>query len=61
MKEFLSQHKIFFEEKSLNDEKWLEELGERYGVYSAPTVIVDGQLIEGANIASLASALGVPY
>ena len=61
MKEFLSQNKIFFEEKSLNEEKWLEELGETYGVYSAPTVIVDGTLIEGANIAAIARAAGVPY
>jgi hypothetical protein len=58
VKEFLSLHHIEFEEKSLQDPRWLEELGERYGAYSAPSVVVDGTLVEG-SLPEIAEALGI--
>lgn len=58
MKEFLSLHHIEFEEKSLQEPRWLEELGERYGAYSAPSVVVDGTLVEG-SLPEIAAALGI--
>lgn len=58
MKEFLSLHHIAFEEKSLQEPRWLEELGERYGAYSAPSVVVDGALVEG-SLPEIAAALGI--
>ncbi|HXZ26994.1 MAG TPA: hypothetical protein VEG08_03235 [Terriglobales bacterium] len=58
MKEFLSLHHIDFEEKSLQEPRWLEELGERFGAYSAPSVVVDGELVEG-SLPEIAAALGI--
>lgn len=58
MKEFLSLHHVDFDEKSLQDPRWLEELGERYGAYSAPSVVVDGALVEG-SLPEIAEALGI--
>ncbi len=58
MKEFLSRHHVEFEEKSLQEPRWLEELGERFGAYSAPSVVVDGTLVEG-SLPEIAEALGI--
>ncbi len=58
MKEFLSRHRVEFEEKSLQDPRWLEELGERFGAYSAPSVVVDGALVEG-SLPEIGAALGI--
>jgi hypothetical protein len=58
VKEFLSLHHVDFEEKSLQDQRWLEELGEHYGAYSAPSVVVDGALVEG-SLPEIAAALGI--
>lgn len=58
MKEFLSLHHVEFEEKSLQEPRWLEELGERFGAYSAPSVVVDGALVEG-SLPEIAAALGI--
>jgi len=58
VKEFLSLHHIDFEEKSLQEPRWLEELGERFGAYSAPSVVVDGELVEG-SLPEIAAALGI--
>ena len=58
MKEFLSLHHVDFEEKSLQDPRWLEELGERFGAYSAPSVVVDDRLVEG-SLPEIAQALGI--
>ena len=58
MKEFLSLHHVEFDEKSLQEPRWLEELGERYGAYSAPSVVVDGTLVEG-SLPEIAAALGI--
>ena len=58
VKEFLSLHHVEFEEKSLKDPRWLEELGERFGAYSAPSVVVDGTLVEG-SLPEIAAALGI--
>ncbi len=60
MKEFLSLHRVVFEEKSLEDPRWLEELGEKYGAYSAPSVVVDGELVEG-SLPEIAAAVGVEF
>lgn len=58
MKEFLSLHHIEFEEKSLEEPRWLEELGEQHGAYSAPSVVVEGTLVEG-SLPEIAEALGI--
>jgi len=58
VKEFLSLHHVEFEEKSLQDARWLEELGEHYDAYSAPAVVVDGTLVEG-SLPEIAAALGI--
>ena len=58
MKEFLSLHHVEFEEKSLQEPRWLEELGENFGAYSAPSVVVDGKLVEG-SLPEVADALGI--
>lgn len=58
MKEFLSLHHVEFEEKSLQEPRWLEELGERFGAYSAPSVVVDGRLVEG-SLPEIAAVLGI--
>lgn len=58
MKEFLSLHHVEFEEKSLQEPRWLEELGEGFGAYSAPSVVVDGALVEG-SLPEIAAALGI--
>lgn len=60
MKEFLSLHHVEFEEKSLQDPRWLEELGEKFGAYSAPSVVVNGNLVEGA-LPEIAAAVGVEF
>ncbi len=60
MKEFLSLHRVVFEEKSLEEPRSLEELGEKYGAYSAPSVVVDGELVEG-SLPEIAAAVGVEF
>lgn len=60
VKEFLAMHHIEFEERSLGDPKNLEELGERYGVYSAPSVVVDDQVVE-SGLPAIAEAVGIPF
>ena len=57
MKEFLSRHHVEFAEKSLQEPRWLEELGE-HGAYSAPSVVVDDRLVEG-SLPEIAAALGI--
>lgn len=51
-------HHVEFEERSLQEPQHLEELGEKYGAYSAPSVIVDGELVEG-GLPQIAEAVGV--
>ncbi|HWR17557.1 MAG TPA: glutaredoxin domain-containing protein [Terriglobales bacterium] len=58
VKEFLSMHHVDFEERSLQQPEHLEELGEKYGAYSAPSVVVDGELVEG-GLPEIAAAVGV--
>lgn len=58
VKEFLTMHHVEFEERSLQESRHLEELGERYGAYSAPSVVVNGQLVEG-GLPDIAAAVGV--
>jgi len=58
VKEFLSMHHVDFEERSLAKPEYLEELGERYGSYSAPSVIVDNTLVEG-GLPGIAEAVGI--
>jgi hypothetical protein len=58
VKEFLAMNHLDFEEKSLQDAANLEELGEKYGAYSAPSVIVDGELVEG-GLPGIAEAVGL--
>ena len=58
VKEFLGMHHVTFEERSLQEPEHLEELGEKYGAYSAPSVVVDGELVEG-GLPEIAEAVGV--
>jgi glutaredoxin len=58
VKEFLSRHHVDFEERSLEDSRWAEELAERHGAVSAPAVVVEDVLLEG-SLPSLAAALGL--
>ncbi len=58
VKEFLAMHHVDFEERSLQQAEHLEELGERYGAYSAPSVVVDGELVEG-GLPEIAAAVGI--
>lgn len=53
-------HHLPFEERSLSNPKYLEELGEVYGAYSAPSVIVDDSLIEG-GLPAIAEAVGIEF
>jgi len=57
VKEFLSRNHVEFEERSLSEARWLEEMGDRYGAYSAPSVVVDGQLVEAASLPAISAAL----
>lgn len=58
VKEFLGMHHVVFEERSLQEPRHLEELGEKYGAYSAPSVVVDGELVEG-GLPAIAAAVGM--
>ena len=58
VKEFLTMHHVPFEERSLSVPRHLEELGEKYGAYSAPSVVVDDQLVEG-GLPGIAEAVGI--
>jgi len=58
VKEFLSMHHVDFEERSLANPQHLEELGERHGAYSAPSVVVNDQLVEG-GLPAIAEAVGI--
>jgi glutaredoxin len=60
VKEFLAMHHVEFEERSLQQPEHLEELGEMYGAYSAPSVIVNGELVEG-GLPEIAAAVGVEF
>jgi glutaredoxin len=60
VKEFLAMHHVEFEERSLGNPKYLEELGEVYGAYSAPSVVVDDQLVEG-GLPAIAQAVGIDF
>jgi glutaredoxin len=60
VKEFLAMHHVAFEERSLSTPAHLEELGERYGAYSAPSVIVDDSLVEG-GLPAIAEAVGIEF
>ena len=51
-------HHVEFEERSLQQPEFLEELGEQYGAYSAPSVVVNGELVEG-GLPEIAEAVGV--
>jgi hypothetical protein len=51
-------HHVDFEERSLQDPAFLEELGENHGAYSAPSVVVNGDLVEG-GLPEIAAAVGV--
>ena len=58
VKEFLTMHHVPFEERSLSNPQYFEELGEKYDAYSAPSVIVDDQLVEG-GLPGIAEAVGI--
>lgn len=58
VKEFLGMHHVPFEERNLQVAEHQEELGEKYGAYSAPSVVVDGELVEG-GLPEIAAAVGV--
>ncbi len=58
VKEFLGMHRVNFEERSLQEPRFLEELGEKHGAYSAPSVVVNGELVEG-GLPEIAAAVGV--
>lgn len=58
VKEFLAMHRVPFEERSLTNPQHLEELGEKYGAYSAPSVVVNDELIEG-GLPAIAEAVGI--
>jgi protein-disulfide isomerase len=58
VKEFLAMHHVEFEERSLQETQHLEELGDLYGAYSAPSVIVNGELVPG-GLPEIAEAVGV--
>ena len=58
VKELLAMHHVEFEERSLEETQHLEELGEQYGAYSAPSVVVNGELVEG-GLPEIAQAVGV--
>lgn len=60
VKEFLSRNHVEFEERSLDDPAWLEELAERHGVASAPSVVVDGELVTG-SLPEIAEAVGLEF
>jgi len=51
-------HRVPFEERSLTNPQHLEELGEKYGAYSAPSVVVNDELIEG-GLPAIAEAVGI--
>lgn len=51
-------HHVDFEERSLANPQHLEELGERHGAYSAPSVVVNDQLVEG-GLPAIAEAVGI--
>ena len=51
-------HHLDFEERSLQESKHLEELGDRYGAYSAPAVVVNDELVEG-GLPEIAAAVGI--
>jgi hypothetical protein len=53
-------HHIPFEERSLSSPAHLEELGEKYGAYSAPSVVVDDNLVEG-GLPAIAEAVGIEF
>ncbi|HVZ59606.1 MAG TPA: glutaredoxin family protein [Terriglobales bacterium] len=60
VKEFLSRNHVEFEERSLDRPEWLEELSEKHGGASAPAVVVDGTLVEGA-LPAIAEAVGLDW
>ncbi|MGE0406840.1 MAG: glutaredoxin family protein [Candidatus Korobacteraceae bacterium] len=60
VKDFLSRNHIEFEERSLEDPAWLEELADTHGAASAPVVVVDGVLIEG-SLPEIAAAVGLDF
>jgi len=60
VKEFLSRNHIYYEERSLEQDEWLEELAEKHGAASAPAVVVDGLLVEG-SLPEIALAVGVDW
>ncbi len=60
VKEFLAQHDIEFTERRLEDSRWAEELAEHYGTCSAPSVIIDGDLVSG-GLEAIATALHLPF
>jgi glutaredoxin len=60
VKEFLSRNHVEFEERSLDDPAWLEELSEKHGAASAPSVVVDGVLVKG-SLPEIAEAVGIDF
>lgn len=46
-KEFLNENKVPFEEKSISEEKNLNELREKYNSQSTPTIVIDNEVIVG--------------
>ena len=57
MKEFLSRNHVLFEERNLLRPEVAEEAAE-LGAYSAPAVVLDGEVIEG-GLPQIAAALGL--
>ncbi len=53
-------HHVPFEERSLSNPHYLEELGDLYGAYAAPSVVVDDRLIEG-GLPGIAEAVGIEF
>jgi glutaredoxin len=60
VKEFLSRNHVDFEERSLDNPDWLEELSENHGAASAPSVVVDGVLVTG-SLPEIAEAVGLEF
>ena len=58
VKEFLAMHHVDFEERSLQEPRFLEELSENYEACSAPSVVVNGELVRG-GLPEIAEAVGV--
>lgn len=59
-KEFLSQHRIPFEDRDISqDPAALQEL-EKLGYMTTPVTVIDGQVVVGFDMAKFKQLLGLP-